>query len=70
MDNHSSHRSEDTINLFKDLGIEILFLPSYSSYLNPVERIWGWIKLKWRAFNMAMPDVHESDRQKEIEQIC
>jgi transposase len=48
--------------MFSDLGMELLFLPPYSSYLNPVERIWGWIKTKWRAYNMASPDAHETDR--------
>lgn len=70
LDNHSSHRSLETQAVFKAHKMELLFLPPYSSHLNPVELMWAWIKRKWRQFNMGYPDVDEVDRQREIKQIC
>ncbi len=66
LDNHSSHTAHDTAEVFKSKGSILLFLPPYSSYLNPVERIWGWIKIKWRAYIMSMPESDYIDREREI----
>jgi transposase len=32
------------MGLAKELGIELLFLPSYSPNLNLIERLWGFVK--------------------------
>jgi hypothetical protein len=34
------------LGLAKELGIELLFLPSYSPNLNRIERLWRFVKRK------------------------
>ena len=29
-------------------GLELKFLPAYSSALNPIERFWGLVKARWK----------------------
>jgi len=41
MDQAGWHRSND---LLIPPNIEIVYLPPYSPELNPVERLWGWLK--------------------------
>ena len=43
-DNMSSHRSEDAIPYYEPF--HVLFLPPYSSFLNPQERVWSLVKLE------------------------
>jgi transposase len=44
MDNLSPHKSEQTLSLLEEAGVEILFLPAYSPDLNPIEKMWSKIK--------------------------
>lgn len=44
LDNHSSHRSMRTQSAVAETGAKILFLPPYSSELNPIEQLWSVIK--------------------------
>ena len=44
MDNARYQRCALVQNLAKELGIELLFLPSYSPNLNLIERLWRFIK--------------------------
>jgi transposase len=41
MDQAGWHRSKD---LHKHDNIKLLFLPPYSPELNPVERLWAWLR--------------------------
>jgi transposase len=48
MDNHAAHKSiEVTKYIEKHKGVT-LFMPPISSYFNPIETIWSWVKAKWR----------------------
>ena len=47
MDNHSSHRSDSILEYLEQKDVEIIFLPAYSSTLNPVERVWSLFKHEW-----------------------
>ena len=44
MDNLSSHKGECIDELLNDKGIKIIYLPSYSPDLNPIEKYWSILK--------------------------
>jgi transposase len=44
LDNAWYQRNALVIGLAKELGIELLFLPSYSPNLNLIERLWRFVK--------------------------
>jgi len=44
LDNFPSHKAEITRRLAKEFGINLIYLPSYSPDLNPIEFIWKSIK--------------------------
>ena len=48
LDNASVHAGLDTIEILSDLltitGVSIVFLPTYSPELNPIELVFGWVK--------------------------
>ena len=44
MDNARYQRCDLVQNLAKELGLELLFLPSYSPNLNLIERLWKFVK--------------------------
>ena len=55
MDNASFHKSQKTRELIESVGCKIVFLPSYSSDLNPIEKFWAnmkrWIRSKISRFD-------------------
>lgn len=44
MDNTTFHKRQDTLNALEEAGHIVLWLPPYSSDLNPIEQTWAWIK--------------------------
>ncbi len=44
LDNLSSHKGEIIKNLFEESGIKVIYFPSYSPDLNPIEKYWSIIK--------------------------
>ena len=44
MDNRSMDKGEDVMNIIKNYGHHLLFIPPYSSQLNPIEEIFS----KWK----------------------
>jgi transposase len=44
MDNLSPHKSELTLGLIAQAGVQVLFLPPYSPDLNPIEKMWSKVK--------------------------
>ena len=50
MDNSSIHQNNnfwDKENEWREKGVEIFFLPTYSPHLNIIEILWRLIKYKW-----------------------
>ena len=46
MDNASYQHNKKVAELAEGLGIELLFLPTYSPNLNLIERVWKLVKAK------------------------
>ena len=44
MDNHKAHHNKEILEYIKQKGGEVLFMPPSSSYFNPIETIWSWLK--------------------------
>ncbi len=44
MDNHKAHHNKEILEYIKCNGGEVLFMPPSSSYFNPIETIWSWLK--------------------------
>jgi len=56
LDNAAYNRSAKVRCLAKELNIRILYLPPYSPNLNPIERLWKFMKQKVMA-NQYFPDL-------------
>lgn len=56
LDNASYNRSKKVKELAKDLGIKLIYLPPYSPHLNPIERLWKFLKKKVMA-NRSFEDL-------------
>ena len=65
-DNQSSHKSQSTRAFLEEHGINILFLPPYSSPLNPIEHVWAAFKALWRK---RMARQFDKCPQENIEQL-
>jgi transposase len=44
MDNLSVHKMESVKKAFEKFGVKVLYLPTYSPELNPIEMTWAWLK--------------------------
>ena len=43
-DNWPIHRHPDVLNALEQQQITPLFLPTYASWLNPIEKLWRWLR--------------------------
>jgi transposase len=44
MDNLSSHKDSQALDLLKQAGVKVRFLPAYSPDYNPIELMWSKVK--------------------------
>ena len=59
MDNASFHRKTRLIELAESKKCKIIFLPSYSPDLSPIENKWAWLKQKLRdSLSDSLPFDH------------
>ncbi len=59
MDNASFHKGEDIEDLIKSYGINLIYLPTYSPDLNPIEKKWSQIKRLYRKWTYYFEDKLE-----------
>ena len=62
LDNAGYNRSYKVQDLAEELGIKIMYLPAYSPNLNPIERLWKFMKREVMA-NRYFPDVEVFQRE-------
>lgn len=43
-DNWPTHKSAEVIQALQQHGLKPLFIPTYASWLNPIEKLWRWLK--------------------------
>ena len=48
VDNHRAHGTPLVREFCQSKGLELKFLPPYSSALNPIERFWALVKGRWK----------------------
>lgn len=48
MDNLSIHKAKIVSDLFDEEEFRQIFLPTHSSTLNPIERLWAVVKKPWK----------------------
>jgi transposase len=44
LDNWPTHTSPQALAAFAAQGLTPLFLPTYASWLNPIEKLWRWLR--------------------------
>jgi transposase len=59
MDNLSSHKAEGVRTWIENQGAELLYLPSYSPDLNPIEKAWAKLKQWLRSTKPRTPEALE-----------
>lgn len=43
-DNWPVHKLPEVLNVLQNLQLTPLFIPTYASWLNPIEKLWRWLK--------------------------
>lgn len=43
-DNWPTHRHPDVLAKAEELGIKVLWLPTYAPWTNPIEKLWRWVR--------------------------
>lgn len=69
MDNLSAHKVEGVRTLIEATGARLLYLPSYSPYLNPIEQCWSKLKAILRSKQAREPTALDQAITEAIEAV-
>ena len=69
MDNLSAHKVEGVRALIEATGARLLYLPSYSPYLNPIEQCWSKLKAILRSKQAREPTALDQAITEAIEAV-
>ena len=69
MDNLSSHKSEAALELIRQCGASVEFLPAYSPDLNPIEKMWSKVKNHLRGAEARTPEELDSAIAAALEKV-
>jgi len=71
LDNHKSHHNPSIGTLARNLNFELLFLPTYTPQLNPIESLWSVVKgkLKKKLREMQAIRLQQSEFEEELTAI-
>ena len=56
LDNLSPHKNAATLDLIRQAGAHVQFLPAYSPDLNPIEKMWSKVKQSLRSAKARTPE--------------
>jgi transposase len=57
MDNLSSHKDRQSLEMLKQAGVTVRFLPAYSPDYNPIELMWSKVKALLRKMEARTNDA-------------
>jgi transposase len=60
MDNAAFHKGNDMVLAIQNAGHHLLYLPTYSPDLNPIEKKWAQVKKIRRANNCSINELFET----------
>jgi transposase len=59
MDNLAAHKVDGVLELIRQTGASVFYLPPYSPDLNPIEKCWAQIKQRLRTLKArSLPSLH------------
>ena len=64
MDNLRIHRSKEVLNIFKQKGIDVLFVPPYSPWFNPIENAFSLIKMDFYKYGIIQQSIDKTVNKK------
>ena len=71
LDNHKSHHGDSMRTLARNLNFELLYLPTYTPQLNPIESLWSVVKGKLKKKLQERKEIRlkQSEFEEELETI-
>ena len=64
MDNLKIHRSKEVLERLKQKGVEVLFVPPYSPWFNPIENAFSLIKIEFYKYGIIQDSIDETMNKK------
>jgi transposase len=62
-DNWPTHKVPDVLAAAQNAHLQLLFLPTYASWLNPIEKLWRWLKQEVLHLHCLAHDLNQLRQQ-------